>query len=137
PATTLHAIIQTILAPYDTDNGAESRFAINGPDDVVSGNAIIPISLLIYEFAANAAKHGSLSTPSGRIDVESAIEGDRIVLTWCESGATAAQEQRRNEGFGSKLISATTTLLAADLSDEWGSTGKTIRISLPRNSLVD
>jgi PAS domain S-box-containing protein len=137
PATTLHAIIQTILAPYDTDYGAESRFAINGPDDVVSGNAIIPISLLIYEFATNAAKHGSLSTPSGRIDVVSAIEGDRIVLTWCESGATAAPEQRRNEGFGSKLISATTTLLAADLSDEWGSTGKTIRISLPRNSLVD
>jgi PAS domain S-box-containing protein len=137
PATTLHAIIQTILAPYDADNGAGPRFAISGPDDPVSGNAVIPLSLLIYELATNAAKYGGLSTPGGRIDVRSAIEGDRVVLTWCESGTTAARELRGNEGFGSKLISATTAQLAADLSDEWGSTGKTIRITVPRNSLAD
>ncbi|MEK1855571.1 MAG: HWE histidine kinase domain-containing protein, partial [Phyllobacterium sp.] len=70
PATTLHATIQTILAPYDGDtNGTAARFEIKGSDVPVRGNTIIPLSLLLYEFATNAAKYGGLSTLSGRIDI--------------------------------------------------------------------
>lgn len=136
PATTLQAIIQTILAPYVADMpGTESRFAVKGPDVPVSGNAITPISLLLYEFATNAAKHGGLSTASGRIDIHSVLENGRIVLVWQESGGPSAQKQQNNEGFGSKLINVTTSQLAADLSKEWKASGLTVRLSIPRNSL--
>ncbi len=102
---------------------SEARFAITGPDAAVSGNAITPVSLLLYEFATNAAKYGGLSTPGGRVHIPCAKEHDRIVLDWRESGAAPEQRQQDNEGFGSKLINATTRQLAADLSKEWKSSG--------------
>jgi PAS domain S-box-containing protein len=136
PATTLHAIIQTILAPYDGGtNGAAARFEIKGSDVPVSGNAIIPLSLLLYEFATNAAKYGGLSTPSGRIDIRSAKDGDRFVLVWRESGGSPVQVND-NEGFGSKLINVTANQLAAELSKEWKRSGLSIRLSIPRDKLT-
>ncbi|MGX7873468.1 hypothetical protein ACVDG5_012475 [Mesorhizobium sp. ORM6] len=102
----------------------------------MSGDAIIPVSLLLYEFATNAAKYGGLSMPGGRVHILCAREHDRIVLDWRESGAAPEPRQRDNEGFGSKLIDATTSQLAADLSKEWRSSGLTIRLSIPTINLA-
>jgi two-component sensor histidine kinase len=95
----------------------------------VSGNAITPIALLLYEFATNAAKHGSLSTPDGSIDIKCDEESGRFVLTWSECGGPRAQMQN-SDGFGNKLASASATQLDADLSYHWSSAGLTIRLSV-------
>lgn len=136
PATTLHAIIQIILAPFDrSGDGTTRRFAIEGPDVPVTGKAITPLSLLLYEFATNAAKHGALSTPTGRIDIECAKEDGRLALLWCESSAPLMTTEII-EGFGSKLISGTTQQLRAHLSKEWTSEGLLVRLRIPLDSLA-
>lgn len=136
PATTLHAIIQIILAPYDCSGDETTRrFAIKGPDAPASEKAITPVSLLLYEFATNAAKYGALSTPTGRIDIECAEDGGCFVLVWRESGAPAMTNEMI-EGFGSKLISGTTQQLRADLSKQWTSEGLVVRLCIPLDSLA-
>ncbi|WP_245477607.1 PAS domain S-box protein [Mesorhizobium sp. M5C.F.Cr.IN.023.01.1.1] len=131
PATTMHALVRTILSPYDNsnDNNPKSRLTIDGPDVPVSGNAITPIALLLYEFATNAAKYGSLSTPDGSIDIKCAEEGGRFVLTWHECGGPRAQMQN-SDGFGSKLANASAAQLDANLSYHWSSAGLIIRLSV-------
>ncbi|NTI30938.1 PAS domain S-box protein, partial [Rhizobium rhizogenes] len=62
-ATTLHALIQTIVAPYDiTTDSRQSRAIVTGPDIAISGSAVTSFALLLHEFATNAAKYGALST---------------------------------------------------------------------------
>ncbi|CAN7585495.1 sensor histidine kinase [Pararhizobium sp. LjRoot238] len=136
PATSLHSLIRTILSPYDCKVDAESGFMITGPDVRVSGNAITPLALLLYEFATNAAKHGSLSMPSGRIAVECTAEGDRYTLVWCERGGPSDAMQG-GEGFGSMLVKATAAQLDAKLSQDFSPTGLTIRLSLSADRLAN
>ncbi|MCW0000132.1 PAS domain S-box protein [Pararhizobium sp. YC-54] len=136
PTTTLHSIIQTILAPYcGSGDETKRQFTIDGPDVPVSGKVTTPVSLLLYEIATNAAKHGGLSTPTGRIDIECAKEDNRCLLVWRESGASAMASDMM-EGFGNKLIAGTTQQLRADLSKEWTSGGLIVRLCIPLDSLA-
>ena len=85
--TTLHALIRAMVAPYDVGaDGRRSRCVVSGPDVSLAGGALTSFALLIHEFATNAAKYGSFSTPDGRVDISCAEDGDRFVLTWTESG---------------------------------------------------
>lgn len=136
PSTTLHSLIETILAPYaGSSDEMKCQFTIDGPDIPVSGKAITPVSLLLYEFATNAAKYGGLSTHTGRIDIECFVEGDHSKLLWRESGASTVTNEM-SEGFGNKLIASTVQQLGAELSKEWTSRGLIIRLSIPMDSLA-
>jgi two-component sensor histidine kinase len=81
------------------------RLQTNGPDfDVVPEHARHLI-LLFHELTTNAAKYGALSSADGRVYVEWQQVGDRVVLTWKESGGPLISTSER-EGFGSQLIAA-------------------------------
>jgi PAS domain S-box-containing protein len=56
---TLHALIQTMLAPYENGGGAGSRAVVTGTDITIGGNALTSFALLLHEFATNAAKYGA------------------------------------------------------------------------------
>ncbi|MGO4781381.1 hypothetical protein AB4084_38435, partial [Lysobacter sp. 2RAB21] len=66
-ATTLHALIAAILAPYRS--GERSRCEVRGADIPVPSNLVTSLSLLLHEFATNAAKYGSLSTMDGMVEI--------------------------------------------------------------------
>ncbi len=136
PATTLHSLIRTILSPYDGKVDSASCFTLTGPDPRVSGNAITHLALLLYEFATNAAKYGSLSMPSGRIEVECTARADRYTVVWRERGGPAIVAPNA-EGFGTTLMEATARQLDADLSRDFGPTGLTVRVTLSADRLSD
>jgi len=80
-STTLHALIHTILAPYDGQTvDGKARVVVSGADIPVAGAALTSLALLMNEFATNAAKYGALSTPSGHIDIECEENGGRFIL---------------------------------------------------------
>jgi PAS domain S-box-containing protein len=55
-STTLHALITTIIAPYDDESpSGSSRVTISGCDIPLFGEAVTSLALLLYEFATNAA----------------------------------------------------------------------------------
>jgi PAS domain S-box-containing protein len=101
-ASTLHELIVQQLEPYVRDRPA--AVSIGGPRLLVHPKPALTLSLVMHELAANAAKYGALSAPTGRIEIGWQITPERrLRLTWQEAGGPpVAQPSRR--GFGSQLV---------------------------------
>jgi PAS domain S-box-containing protein len=138
PSTTLHALIRTILSPYEgRTDGDRARAAISGPDIRLAGGLVTTFALLLHEFATNAAKYGALSTPAGHIDI-ACSEGDgQFVLTWQERGGPRIDGHGDSEGFGTMLARATVKdQLRGEISRDWKPEGLTIRLSVAKDRIA-
>jgi len=82
---------------------AGPRLRIEGPSAQVTPSHALNLSLIFYELATNAAKHGALSTEAGSVTLSWTREGDRVCLTWAEAGGPEVKPPTR-KGFGSRLI---------------------------------
>ena len=82
---------------------APSKFALNGPCVAVSQNCAFALGLLFHELSCNAARHGSLSSPGGRVDVNWGVQKEVLDLTWVESGGPEVQRPSFH-GMGNFLI---------------------------------
>ena len=134
PGTTLHSLVRTILSPFTRGGSAEASFTLSGPDVPVASHAVTPLALLLYEFATNAVKYGSLSAPGGHIDVHCRKGKDHYFLTWRENGGLPLS-MPNGEGFGSKLARATAAQLGAELSRDLSSGSLVIHLALPLDRL--
>jgi two-component sensor histidine kinase len=62
------------------------------------------IAVTLHELATNAVKYGSLSTPSGQIEVTWIRAPDGVlILHWTETGGPPSQKPT-HEGFGTTVI---------------------------------
>ena len=81
--------------------------AFAGPPVMLNASAAQMFALVIHELATNAAKHGSLSVPQGRVSIQWAIEdgeeGKRFQLRWQERNGPAVHSPKRR-GFGHTLL---------------------------------
>jgi PAS domain S-box-containing protein len=135
--TTLHSLIQAIVAPYESIRDADAkRFEIVGPDIAISGAAVSSLALLLNEFSTNSAKYGALSSPEGQIRIDCAEEGAAFVLTWTERNGPAITSPEESEGFGSILTRAAAAQLGGEMSKTWKPEGLVIRLSAPRARLT-
>jgi len=126
--TSLHALLNTILEPYDQQN-----ITVTGADPTVSGKQLSSLSLLLHEFATNAAKHGALSTPSGSLCVTVLETADTYTLLWTETVRTE-QKETDSEGFGTRLESALVTALNASVQRNWLANGLEISVLVPKKT---
>lgn len=135
-ATTLHALIRTMMDPYEDNEREVARAQISGPDIAISGTAVTSFALLLHEFATNAAKYGALSTSDGYVKV-CCTEGDgRFVLSWTEKDGPKVGQQPDSDGFGSVLARATVKRqLGGEISREWNPHGLVIRLSVSTDRL--
>ncbi|MFC7395614.1 PAS domain S-box protein [Chelatococcus sp. GCM10030263] len=139
PSTMLHALLRTIVSPYDEEAREDARISVSGPDIEITGTAVTSFALLLHEFTTNAAKYGALSMPTGRIKVECFEEGPCFVLKWQEQGGPPvdAETGTGSEGFGSLLARATVKgQLGGEILREWKPDGLTIRLSVTRDRLA-
>jgi two-component sensor histidine kinase/CHASE1-domain containing sensor protein len=83
------------------------RIELDGPDIFLRPRAAQTFSLLLYELATNAAKHGALSVPDGKVRLSWTIDrsGEEPVfrLNWRESGGPVVTTPTRR-GFGELLV---------------------------------
>ena len=97
-------MIRGILALHA---GSGERARLAGPSVEVAASAVLLFNMAFHELATNAAKYGALSVPEGEVSVrwrvEAAGDGQRLLLSWQESGGPPVQPPRRR-GFGSVLI---------------------------------
>lgn len=104
---------------------------VDGPDIMIPAPSVQPIGLAVYELAANAAVHGSLSHRDGSLEISWRNSGDGIRLEWRELGGI----ERRTEpgkGFGNVLISAVLEKqLGGRITREWGEEGLHLLVELP------
>lgn len=134
----LHALIETILAPFEIEGADGSRrIEISGEDVMISAGApMTGMALLLHEFSTNAAKYGALARASGTIRIHSAATDERVVLTWTEQGGPSVTVPSQDAGFGSRLIDITVRRqLSAELIREWHADGLVIRLSIELHRL--
>ncbi len=105
---TLADLLAKELRPYSPD-----QFRLEGPDVLFDAPQALAMGMIVHELATNAAKHGALSTPDGRVSVSwsEPDTDDRTTLDWIETGGPAVATPGRT-GFGSRLIA---TSLKGDL----------------------
>ena len=92
------------LAPYATHDNTK----IDGPDITLKAEAAQAVSMVFHELTTNAAKHGALSTPDGRVAVRwyRLQNGDvdaRLCVEWQETGGPAVRAPGRC-GYGMEVI---------------------------------
>jgi two-component sensor histidine kinase len=109
-AADLDAVARAALAPWLGGTSAGSRVDLSC--DLGSGRVgrLSPaqaqtLALALHELATNAAKHGALSTPDGRVAVicREQLDGE-MELEWVESGGPAVAGTPTRRGFGTQLL---------------------------------
>lgn len=102
----LHEILDKALAPF-SDRLAE-RFDIIGPAVTFSAETSISVHMTLHELAVNAAKHGALTAPEGRVairwTVDETAEPPMLTLTWREVDGPLVAGPPDHRGFGSRMI---------------------------------
>ena len=134
PFTTL---LKEELLPFggveDPQSAGHARFVIEGPPLRLRAEAVQPLAMVLHELATNAAKHGALSTPEGRVAVtwQSDEAAGLLRIRWQETGGRApALPQRR--GVGSRVIEATIGgQLGGAVERRWPAEGLACDIAVP------
>ena len=129
---TLHSLTEAILSPYD--RGGASRISIAGADLSIAAKSITPVALLLHEFATNAAKYGSLSNETGRVDIVFAHDDRKAEILWRETGGPPPPADSET-GFGSRLVEASAIQLGGRVERQWGDDGLVIRLEVSRSLL--
>lgn len=133
----LATLITDELAPFGAvdqlDSNDGGRFHLDGPAFRVRSEAVQPLGMVLHELATNAAKHGALSVPEGRVAVRWAVDevAGLLRLRWTETdGPPPGFPTRR--GVGSRVIETTVTgQLGGVVDRRWPEEGLTCDISLP------
>lgn len=100
----LHEIVSASL------NSLSDRTEVRGPVVAVHAKTAQTLALVFHELTTNAAKYGSLSVETGRIDVTWELtrhgrDDTWFKLAWIESGGPRVAPPAR-KGFGSAIITS-------------------------------
>lgn len=134
--TTLHTLVHAIIAPYLDESGDQPNIRIEGDDVTIDANATASLALVLHEFTTNAAKYGALSTPSGRVTVETRAAESGLEFVWTERGGPRISGTPTHQGFGSVLATKTVEgQLDGTLRYDWQQEGLVLTMSVPRERL--
>lgn len=109
-------ILAIALEPFGGVDGV--RITADGPPVDLRPETTVALHMTLHELAMNAARHGALSAPGGRVDVTWSVDMNAypgtFSLEWRESGGPPVVAPVR-QGFGRRLIERG---LARDLGGE-------------------
>src|SRR5262249_15091551 len=97
----LATLVAEELAPYR----AGDKIRCGGPDVSLQPATAQGLALALHELATNAAKHGALSSPAGKVTLEWELESEALTMRWSEAGGPAVAEPS-SHSFGLKVIAA-------------------------------
>ncbi len=108
------------------------RIRQDGPVLMLNSKATIALALLIHELATNAAKHGALSVPQGRVSIIWSQEGDgKLWIQWREMDGPGTTPPERT-GFGTRLLKTVVTgELSGALDARYEPTGFEADLEIP------
>jgi len=129
----LHALIQTVLAPYQGLRDCR-RLGITGDDPDIKGNAVTTFALILHELATNAAKYGALSSPAGIVTIGCDARDETLALIWNERGGPPS-EGPKEDGFGSLLGRLASGQLGGSIERYWLPDGLRVILTVARDRL--
>jgi two-component sensor histidine kinase len=110
-AATLAKVVHHALAPHAA---RDNRFAVSGPEVVLSGRQAHALTVALHELATNAAKYGALAIEPGKVEITWGRTDGDLIFVWRECGGPAVTRPTRS-GFGTSLV--TTNLKVAFAGD--------------------
>jgi PAS domain S-box-containing protein len=130
----LRQLVREELEPYRIDAG---RIAIDGPAVMLVPAASQSLALALHELATNAARHGSLTRPTGRLAIIWTADAGGLRLVWEESGGPVVVSPPSRLGFGSTVIAAGIKRgLQGDVALEWRPEGLRAIVFVPLAQLA-
>jgi two-component sensor histidine kinase len=122
-------LLSALLGPY------LDRVSFVGQNVELEPDPVFNLSAALHELITNAVKHGSLSRPAGRLELNWTVHrterGLTLALDWIERNGPPARRPRRS-GFGSRLL---TLLIERQLNGEVTRTfsreGLTVHMDVP------
>ncbi len=111
------------------------RLECSGSSAKLDSAEVLPVSMILHELATNAAKHGAISVPAGKIRVAWELEtGPRermlLVCQWREeAGPLISQPERK--GYGTELIEGLTAHVGGSVKLAYPPSGFTATIKIP------
>jgi PAS domain S-box-containing protein len=125
----LCSLVAQELSPYAPDG--EARAALSGPRLLLKPKSAQTFAVVLHELTTNAVKYGSLSVPTGRIQVEWSFAPDgRLVIVWTETGGPPVELPTRR-GLGTLVIEqAVKGELQGDAQVDWRREGLVCRLTV-------
>jgi two-component sensor histidine kinase len=103
-------LAESATEPFRTDG----NFVLSGPRCELPRDACVPLSLALHELCTNAAKHGALSAPEGRVLLSWHCDpAGLLTIDWREEGGPPVAEVRRT-GMGTQLLRRQRGLTSVD-----------------------
>jgi PAS domain S-box-containing protein len=128
----LATLVAEELAPYR----AGDKIRCGGPDVSLQPATAQGLALALHELATNAAKHGGLSSPAGKVLLEWELESEALTLHWSETGGPPVAEPS-SHSFGLKVIAASIEQqLGGKAVFKWAPTGLQCQMMIPRSELA-
>jgi PAS domain S-box-containing protein len=128
----LGSLVGEELAPYR----AGDKVQCGGPDISLQPATAQGLALALHELATNAAKHGALSSSSGKVSLEWGLDSDALILRWIENGGPAVAVPS-SRSFGLKVIVASIEQqLGGKAAFEWNAGGLRCVFAIPRTELA-
>jgi PAS domain S-box-containing protein len=128
-------LVDEELGPYRT--GEPGRITVTGPDIVLHPATAQTLALALHELATNAAKHGALSSTTGRVRFAWELRAGSLALHWAESGGPPV-EGPGAQGYGTRVISASIERqLGGRAVFDWRRDGLHCAMSIPRSDKVE
>jgi PAS domain S-box-containing protein len=129
----LRAMVEAVLEPYAASDWGE-RFAVKGPEVRLNEGEASAASLALHEFATNAAKHGALSVPDGRVSIGwsvAAEPGAVLSLSWQEQDGPLVKEPPVRRGSGTQLVDRLVATLKGQITRNWAPAGLSVEMAFP------
>jgi two-component sensor histidine kinase len=128
----LQHLVSEELAPF-MDEG--SQVWVSGAILPLEPAAAQSMAMIVHELATNAAKHGALSTATGKVMIEwRRAKGGRVTFKWTERDGPATTPPTR-QGVGSTVIARAAAHLQAEVAIDWTATGLTFELSVPKQAI--
>lgn len=134
-SVSLRSLVSQDILPF------ANRIEMDGPDIALRARTAQTFALLLYELATNAAKHGALSVPEGRVLLQWRIDNlgsDPLFhLHWKESGGPIVEAPAR-KGFGELLVRRIAPRDMAGKSEvRYDAAGFEYELQAPLRELID
>lgn len=101
----LSELVRRELIPHGVDD--PHRITVSGERIMLPPAVAVAIGMALHELATNAARHGALSSTTGRVEVSwtlsSRSDASLLHMEWKEHGGPTVQQPKRR-GFGSRMI---------------------------------
>ncbi|WP_135467519.1 sensor histidine kinase [Crenalkalicoccus roseus] len=125
----LRALLEGELAPF---LGAGRRVRLDGPPLLLPAGAAPPLAMAVHELATNAARHGALVAPEGRVSVCWQVEDGSLRLRWTEEGGPPPAAPPAARGLGTRLLDAAARRqLGGAVSLAWKPEGLVCELTVP------